>query len=81
MIEHEQIEDYILLDFRTSKPRMARGMVTFSPSFTNANQLGNVPFLYFIVYPKDYTYTTYEIYDAELNLNKYWQSSQGRTST
>jgi len=66
MIECGEIQDYILLDFRTSKPRRARGMVSFSPGLTNADQLDDVPFLYFIVYSEDYA--AYEIYDAKLNL-------------
>ena len=38
----------------------------FSPSLINANQLDNVPFLYSIVFSKDYT--SYEIYDSKVNL-------------
>jgi len=65
-IATEEILDYILLDFRTSKPSKKRGMFAFSPSSTNVNQLDDIPFLYFIVFSKDYT--SYEIYDAKLNL-------------
>ena len=66
MIISGEIRDYILLDFRTSKPRKARGMVAFSSGSTNADRLDAVPFLYFIVYSDNYT--TYEIYDAKLNI-------------
>lgn len=66
LIATEEILDYILLDFRTSKPNKNRGMFAFSPSSTNVNQLDDIPFLYFIVFSKDYT--SYEIYDAKLNL-------------
>jgi hypothetical protein len=65
-IATEEILDYILLDFRTSKPNKNRGMFAFSPSSTNVNRLDDIPFLYFIVFSKDYT--SYEIYDAKLNL-------------
>jgi hypothetical protein len=54
------------MDFRTSKPKKARGMVAFSPGSTNANRLDDLPFLYFIICSDNYT--TYEIYDAKLNL-------------
>lgn len=66
LIATEEILDYILLDFRTSKPNKNRGMFAFSPSSTNVNRLDDIPFLYFIVFSKDYT--SYEIYDAKLNL-------------
>ena len=67
MIESGEFRDYILLDFRTSMPRKARGKFTFSSdSSTNAYQSDDVPFLYFIVYSDNYA--TYEIYDAKLNL-------------
>jgi hypothetical protein len=65
LIATEEILDYILLDFRTSKPNKNRGMFAFSPSSTNVNRLDDIPFLYFIVFSKDYT--SYEIYDAKLN--------------
>jgi hypothetical protein len=45
-IESREIEDYIILDFRTSMPRKARD---------------NILVLYFIVFSKDYTcYETYD---------------------
>jgi len=50
-IESREIEDYVILDFRTSTPRKVRD---------------NIPFLYSIVFSKDYT--CYETYDAQLNL-------------
>ena len=50
-IVSREIQDYILLDFRTSKPTKIRD---------------DAPFLYSIVFSKDYT--SYEIYDAKLNL-------------
>ena len=42
-----EIREYIILDFRTSKPRKIRH---------------NIPFLYFIIFSKDYS--CYETYDA-----------------
>jgi hypothetical protein len=61
-----EIKEYIILDFRTSKPRKARGMVISfcSSGLMNANRLDNVPFLYFIVFSNDYT--SYQTYDASL---------------
>jgi hypothetical protein len=61
-----EIEDYIILDFRTSKPRKARGMViSLCPSGSmNANRLDHVPFLYSIVFSNDYT--CYQTYDASM---------------
>jgi hypothetical protein len=51
-----EVKEYIILDFRTSKPRKARSMVISSRSLRlmNANRLDNVPFLYFIVFSNDY---------------------------
>ena len=60
-----EVQDYILLDFRTSKPEKIRGSFTFPPSMTNADQLDDAPFLYSVVFAKDYA--SYEIYDAKLN--------------
>jgi hypothetical protein len=37
MIASGEIRDYILLDFRTSMPKKARGIVTFLSGSTNAN--------------------------------------------
>jgi hypothetical protein len=61
-----EIEDYIILDFRTSKPRKARGMViSLCPSGSmNANRLDHVPLLYSIVFSNDYT--CYQTYDASM---------------
>jgi hypothetical protein len=62
-----EVKDYIILDFRTSKPRKARGMVISfcSSGLMNANWLANILFLYFIVFSNDYT--SYQIYDASVN--------------
>jgi hypothetical protein len=61
-----EVKEYIILDFRTSKPRKARSMVISSRSLRlmNANRLDNVPFLYFIVFSNDYT--SYRTYDASV---------------
>ena len=61
-----EVKDYIILDFRTSKPQKVRGMVTSfcSSGLMNANRLDNVPFLYFIVFSDDYT--SYQTYDASM---------------
>ena len=40
--------------------------VRLSSDSTNADQLDDVGFLYFIIFSEDYT--SYEIYDAKLNL-------------
>ena len=56
-IESGEIQDYILLDFRTS--------IAFSPNLINTNQLDD-PFLYLIVSSEDYT--SYEIYDLNVKL-------------
>ena len=37
MIASREIQDYILLDFRTSKPDNIRGMFASSPGLTNAD--------------------------------------------
>jgi len=67
-IMSEEIKEYILLDFRKSKPRKVRGIVIFSIPLGRRRliRLDNVPFLYFIVFSDDYT--SYETYDAKLNL-------------
>jgi len=59
-----EIKDYIILDFRTSKPRKARSKLYLSVplGLANANRLDHVTFLYFIVFSKDYA--SYQIYDA-----------------
>ena len=61
-----EVEDYIILDFRTSKPQKARGMVISfcSSGLMNANRIDHVPFLYFIVFSNDYT--SYQTYDASV---------------
>ena len=60
-----EVEEYIILDFRTSKPRKARGMVISfcSSDLMNANRL-DVSFLYFIAFSNDYT--SYQTYDASV---------------
>jgi hypothetical protein len=62
-----EVQDYIVLDFRTSKPQKARGMVVSfcSSGLMNTNRLDNVRFLYFIVFYDEYT--SYQIYDTSLN--------------
>jgi hypothetical protein len=50
-IQSGEIQEYVILDFRTSQPQKIRP---------------NTPFLYFVVFSKDYT--RYKIYDAALNL-------------
>src|SRR5436305_2456804 len=61
-----EVKDYIILDFRTSKPQKVRGMVIsfYSSGLMNANRLGNVPFLYFIIFSDDYT--SYQTYDTSV---------------
>jgi hypothetical protein len=63
-IRSGEIKDYIILDFRTSKPRKARSKLYLSVplGLVNANQLEHVTFLYFIVFSKNYA--SYQIYDA-----------------
>jgi hypothetical protein len=61
-----EIKEYIILDFRTSKPRKARSRLYLSVSLglMHANRLDHIPFLYFIVFTNDYT--SYQTYDASL---------------
>jgi hypothetical protein len=61
-----EIKDYIILDFRTSKPRKARSRLYLSVplGLVNANRLDHISFLYFIVF--SHNYTRYQIYDASV---------------
>jgi hypothetical protein len=59
-----EIKDYIILDFRTSKPLKAgsRLYLSIPLGLMNANKLDHFSFLYFIVF--SHNYTRYQIYDA-----------------
>jgi hypothetical protein len=60
-----EIQEYVILDFRKSKPRKPRGTAMFCPlGLLNADHPGDVPLL-FIVFTDDFD--KYTIYDAKLD--------------